>query len=134
MPCLEMKSMSFHNWFGYILLSFSFLDSGSIYTWGLNTEGQCGLDHGEEILEPTELPLKQRVISLSCGYYHSAFVTGNVFSYISMFPFKSGCLYSTRRISEAFIGPKKLVLLIKSSTYSNEITQIQKIGRNGCTL
>lgn len=57
------------------------LDSGSVYTWGLNSEGQCGFPDEDEILEPAELQIDETVVSLSCGYYHTAVVTGETYSF-----------------------------------------------------
>ena len=53
--------------------------SGSIYVWGSNKEGQLGLGaEGEESLfTPTKLILASGSLIrlISCGYYHSALVT-----------------------------------------------------------
>lgn len=44
--------------------------------WGDNSEGQLGLGKEEGTSTPRELPVGRRVTWVSCGYYHSAFVTG----------------------------------------------------------
>lgn len=57
--------------------------SGDVYTWGLNTEGQCGFGDEDEITLPTEIDIENKVVSLSCGYYHTALVTsdGSLYSF-----------------------------------------------------
>ncbi|CAH0769808.1 unnamed protein product [Bemisia tabaci] len=51
--------------------------SGKVYIWGSNTEGQCGLGQTPSIIAaPTLLTIKNSIIThVSCGYYHTAFVT-----------------------------------------------------------
>jgi alpha-tubulin suppressor-like RCC1 family protein len=45
--------------------------------WGSNSDGQLGLpDTNDNILSPVLLPFGQRIVHISCGYYHTAFVTG----------------------------------------------------------
>ncbi|XP_018910621.2 X-linked retinitis pigmentosa GTPase regulator isoform X1 [Bemisia tabaci] len=52
-------------------------ESGKVYIWGSNTEGQCGLGQTPSIIAaPTLLTIKNSIIThVSCGYYHTAFVT-----------------------------------------------------------
>ena len=57
-------------------IRFCGLVSGKAYTWGLNTEGQCGCGEEDEISIPTEIEWSKKIVSISCGYYHTAFVTG----------------------------------------------------------
>ena len=44
--------------------------------WGDNTEGQIGLGQEGGATTPQEVSVGQPVAWVSCGYYHSAFVTG----------------------------------------------------------
>lgn len=44
--------------------------------WGDNSEGQIGLGKESNALTPQEVSVGKRVCWVSCGYYHSAFVTG----------------------------------------------------------
>ena len=54
-----------------------FADSGQVYVWGGGSEGQLGLGAAEmEVPTPTLLDVDERVTCLSCGYYHTALVTG----------------------------------------------------------
>jgi X-linked retinitis pigmentosa GTPase regulator len=54
-----------------------FLAHGEVYVWGSNSDGQLGLpDTNDNILSPVLLPFDQRIVHISCGYYHTAFVTG----------------------------------------------------------
>jgi X-linked retinitis pigmentosa GTPase regulator len=53
---------------------------GEVYVWGCGTEGQLGL--GPEIerqIMPKLLQFDDKVVQIACGYYHTMFVTGNVF-------------------------------------------------------
>ena len=53
------------------------IDDGKIFVWGSGSEGQLGLGISQaEATEPVALELNDKVKSLSCGYYHTAFVTG----------------------------------------------------------
>lgn len=50
---------------------------GDVYVWGSNSDGQLGLpDTNDNILSPVLLSFDQRIVNISCGYYHTAFVTG----------------------------------------------------------
>ena len=45
--------------------------------WGGGSEGQLGLGASEtEVPKPTKLDLEEKIVCLSCGYYHTALVTG----------------------------------------------------------
>jgi len=58
-------------------------DKGEVYVWGQNIEGQCGLgENVEEISTPQKLELSYKIVSISCGYYHTAAVTDHGFIYI----------------------------------------------------
>uniref|UniRef100_A0A8C7CE59 X-linked retinitis pigmentosa GTPase regulator n=1 Tax=Oncorhynchus kisutch TaxID=8019 RepID=A0A8C7CE59_ONCKI len=50
-------------------------ESGTLFMWGDNTEGQIGLGKESSALTPQEVTVGQPVAWVSCGYYHSAFVT-----------------------------------------------------------
>jgi hypothetical protein len=50
------------------------LDNGVLYTWGCSSEGQNGL--GEDTESPKRLYISGKVVSVACGYYHMAVVTG----------------------------------------------------------
>lgn len=44
--------------------------------WGNNSVGQIGLGDEEFAAEPRQLDVGEAVTWVSCGYHHSAFVTG----------------------------------------------------------
>lgn len=44
--------------------------------WGDNSEGQIGLGKESQASSPQEVGVGRPVSWVSCGYYHSAFVTG----------------------------------------------------------
>lgn len=44
--------------------------------WGDNSAGQLGLGDGAFAAEPREVIVGEAVLRVSCGYRHSAFVTG----------------------------------------------------------
>lgn len=51
--------------------------SHNVWVWGDNTEGQLGLGDGvSEVEKPTKLKLDDKPVHISCGYYHTAIVTG----------------------------------------------------------
>ncbi|KAM6945675.1 retinitis pigmentosa GTPase regulator b [Aplochiton taeniatus] len=50
-------------------------ESGKLFMWGDNTEGQIGLGKASNSSTPQEVIVGQSVAWVSCGYYHSAFVT-----------------------------------------------------------
>ena len=50
---------------------------GDVYSWGGGSEGQLGL--GPDMMDtetPIKVPVNESVVYISCGYYHSAFITG----------------------------------------------------------
>lgn len=44
--------------------------------WGDNTEGQIGLGKESHAPSPQEVSVGAPISWVACGYYHSAFVTG----------------------------------------------------------
>uniref|UniRef100_A0A4W5L995 Uncharacterized protein n=1 Tax=Hucho hucho TaxID=62062 RepID=A0A4W5L995_9TELE len=50
-------------------------ESGKLFMWGDNTEGQIDLGKESSALTPQEVTVGRPVALVSCGYYHSAFVT-----------------------------------------------------------
>lgn len=50
-------------------------ESGKLFMWGDNTEGQIGLGKESHASSPQEVSVGQPISWVSCGYYHSAFVT-----------------------------------------------------------
>lgn len=56
-----------------------FTESGEVYIWGSGGEGQLGLgSEKHKVVIPTHLPMNDRVVHLSCGYYHTTLVTGGL--------------------------------------------------------
>ena len=51
-------------------------ETGRVFVWGGGSEGQLGLGDVTECPTPTQLKLDEEVVALSCGYYHTALVTG----------------------------------------------------------
>lgn len=43
--------------------------------WGDNSEGQLGLKYKSNVCIPHEVTVGKPISWISCGYYHSAFVT-----------------------------------------------------------
>ncbi|XP_028427844.1 retinitis pigmentosa GTPase regulator b [Perca flavescens] len=50
-------------------------ESGQLFMWGDNTEGQIGLGKESHAASPQEVSVGQPISWVSCGYYHSALVT-----------------------------------------------------------
>ena len=59
--------------------------------WGDNTEGQIGLGEESNAIAPREVNVGQPVAWVSCGYYHSALVTGQYFTPKTRSPPPRGC-------------------------------------------
>lgn len=51
-------------------------ESGKLFMWGDNAEGQIGLGKESHAPSPQEVSVGGAISWVSCGYYHSAFVTG----------------------------------------------------------
>ena len=52
-------------------------EDGDVYVWGGGSEGQLGFGASEtEVPKPTKLDLEEKVVCISCGYYHTSLVTG----------------------------------------------------------
>lgn len=51
-------------------------ESGKLFMWGDNTEGQIGLGKESHASSPQEVSVGRPISWVSCGYYHSALVTG----------------------------------------------------------
>lgn len=66
-----------------------FLAHGQVYVWGSNSDGQLGLpDTNDIISRPVLLPFAHQIVHVSCGYYHTAFVTGTFYKMIRFYGFK----------------------------------------------
>lgn len=50
-------------------------ESGKLFMWGDNSEGQVGLGKQSHASTPQEVGVGRGISWVSCGYYHSAFVT-----------------------------------------------------------
>ena len=46
-----------------------------LYVWGCNQKGQLGLGHTKKNASPQELILDEKIVSVSCGGYHSVALT-----------------------------------------------------------
>ncbi|XP_038570786.1 retinitis pigmentosa GTPase regulator b isoform X1 [Micropterus salmoides] len=52
-------------------------ESGKLFMWGDNTEGQIGLGKENHASSPQEVSVGKPISWVSCGYYHSALVTAD---------------------------------------------------------
>ncbi|NP_001354179.1 X-linked retinitis pigmentosa GTPase regulator isoform I [Homo sapiens] len=50
-------------------------EDGRLFMWGDNSEGQIGLKNVSNVCVPQQVTIGKPVSWISCGYYHSAFVT-----------------------------------------------------------
>lgn len=70
-----------------------FSEDGDVYTWGLNSEGQIGFgEDEEECSTPQLLKFDDEVISISCGYYHTAVVTRKIALYFTCVNYPLRCV------------------------------------------
>ncbi|EDL97616.1 rCG42876 [Rattus norvegicus] len=53
-------------------------EDGKLFMWGDNSEGQIGLKNKSNVCIPHEVTVGKPISWISCGYYHSAFVTKKV--------------------------------------------------------
>ena len=60
-------------------ISFLFSVDGSVYVWGSNADGQLGLGDSVTIVDtPMRIDIPHTIAYISCGYYHTALVTGKI--------------------------------------------------------
>lgn len=52
------------------------VEDGRLFMWGDNSVGQIGLGDERFAAEPREVNVGEAVVWVSCGYHHSACVTG----------------------------------------------------------
>ncbi|XP_057267805.1 X-linked retinitis pigmentosa GTPase regulator isoform X3 [Pezoporus wallicus] len=52
-------------------------EDGQLFVWGDNSEGQIGLADEACVSIPCQVDVGKPVSSVSCGYYHSALITGD---------------------------------------------------------
>ena len=50
-------------------------EEGSLYIWGDNSDGQCGIKNENYLLNPRKIEFQNPINSISCGYYHTAFIS-----------------------------------------------------------
>ncbi len=76
--------------------------TGMVYTWGKNTQGQCGLGIAEDILSPTlnKVLGSVTVVSIAAGWEHSACVSSEG----SLYTWGSGYKDSRRGIIPPVLG------------------------------
>lgn len=65
-----------------------FLEDGKLFVWGENSEGQIGLNNVSNVCVPRQVTFGKPIAWISCGYYHSAFVTSKTehFGFIMLSP------------------------------------------------
>ena len=59
--------------------SFIVSEDGAVYVWGSGGEGQLGMGGKTECPDPEELRIEEGVTCISCGYYHTALVSGRCY-------------------------------------------------------
>lgn len=73
--------------------------------WGSNSDGQLGLsDTSDIILRPVLVPFAHQIVHISCGYYHTAFVTGTFYNMLNFhsFWYRSCRCLNTQDASDIF--------------------------------
>lgn len=63
--------------------------TGRVYSWGKNSQGQCGLGHIDECLIPTlnKTLVAEKVVVIAAGWEHSIALT-DAGGYVYMYAFK----------------------------------------------
>jgi hypothetical protein len=51
------------------------LESGDLYAWGINDNGELGLRNSEEVNTPQRVDVSFLVDFVACGYYHTAIIS-----------------------------------------------------------
>jgi alpha-tubulin suppressor-like RCC1 family protein len=82
--------------------SLALTTSGTLYTWGKNTQGQCGLGVAEDVLSPTlnKILSNSTIVSIAAGWEHSACVSSDG----SLYTWGSGYKDSRRGIIPPVLG------------------------------
>ncbi|XP_050633992.1 X-linked retinitis pigmentosa GTPase regulator-like isoform X6 [Macaca thibetana thibetana] len=60
-------------------------EDGRLFMWGDNSEGQIGLKNVTNVCVPHQVTIGKPVSWISCGYYHSAFVTTHQLSLVLVY-------------------------------------------------
>lgn len=78
----------------FFLLCVFCIEDGELFMWGENSEGQIGLEDITNISVPHQVTIGKPISWISCGYYHSAFVTSktNHFRFIMLSPISMSLL------------------------------------------
>lgn len=56
--------------------SLALSQSGQVYSWGINCDGQLGHGHKSDIKIPKEIEVNWKVADIACGDAHSVVLTG----------------------------------------------------------
>jgi X-linked retinitis pigmentosa GTPase regulator len=64
-----------------LLFFFVLKESGELYVWGINDNGELGIGKVNEINSPKRIDLSFSIAFVSCGYYHTAIISGNCQSF-----------------------------------------------------
>uniref|UniRef100_A0AAY5L8W6 X-linked retinitis pigmentosa GTPase regulator n=1 Tax=Esox lucius TaxID=8010 RepID=A0AAY5L8W6_ESOLU len=119
-------------------------ESGKLFTWGDNTEGQIGLGKEMNSLTPREVTVGRPVSWVSCGYYHSAFVTvdGDLYTFGECDSGKLGLATGqlaghrvpqhvkgiTDRVTQVACGGGHTVALTEDNLYTFGLGQFGQLG------
>jgi X-linked retinitis pigmentosa GTPase regulator len=62
----------------YILTAYFYdiIENGDLFVWGINDNGELGIGKVNEINIPKRLDLGFGISFVSCGYYHTAIISG----------------------------------------------------------
>lgn len=59
--------------------SLALSQSGEVYSWGINSDGQLGHGHKSDIKIPKKLDFAYKIKDIACGDSHSVMLTGSFY-------------------------------------------------------
>ncbi|XP_045065669.1 retinitis pigmentosa GTPase regulator b [Coregonus clupeaformis] len=123
-------------------------ESGKLFMWGDNTEGQIGLGKESSALTPQEVTVGRPVAWVSCGYYHSALVTvdGGLYTFGERDSGKLGLATGqldghrvpqlvkgiTDRVTQVACGGGHTVAVTDEDLYTFGLGQFGQLGQGTC--
>ncbi|XP_036857437.1 X-linked retinitis pigmentosa GTPase regulator isoform X3 [Manis javanica] len=118
-------------------------EDGELFMWGENSEGQIGLEDITNISVPHQVTIGKPISWISCGYYHSAFVTkGELYTFGEPEHGKLGLPYELlinhrtpqrvpgipEKVIQVACGGEHTVVLTEKAVYTFGLGQFGQLG------